>query len=91
MGPISSALTKLKENLGSFSAVAREVGLDRVTIRSLIREENDVSLRTLQTLAAYFQWTAQETGEALLYEEHLKGKTNIGPVKKRRKKRTKVE
>lgn len=80
-GPISEALWSYKEaHKLSWIGIARRIGIDPATARILAHQKRDITILMLQKLAAFFEWTAQETGEALLFDEHLEDWT---PAKRR--------
>ena len=68
-GPIAKAIWDAKRHLDvSWDDLAKEIGLDDITLTRLGAGVQEVSVPVVQTLARYFRWTLDEVGQAVLYE-----------------------
>lgn len=85
MGPIATAiLSYTKHRNCTLKDLAKEIGIGHETIRNLAFEKTDFQMKTFYKLIDFFQWDAEEVGQAMMYTEHLKGKPPRGRPRKRR-------
>lgn len=64
--------------------LARDIGISWVTLNRLRRGAMEkIQIRTIQKLAAYFQWTPDEAGAAVWYSDQLVVDVKGKPRKKR--------
>lgn len=63
--------------------LAIEMGLSQPTMNSLQRGSSKIRIRTLMTVARFFQWTAVEIGMAVWYSDKIASK----PKRKKRGRR----
>ncbi len=67
--PLVDALVTRKKMSGlTWVDLAREIGLDTETVVKMAKGGEPASVRIVQTLAAYFQWTPGDVGTVVLWD-----------------------
>ncbi len=78
----------MKERVTSNKQLAEDIGISWVTLNRLRRGEMpSIQVKTIQKLAAYFQWGPEEAGSAVWFSDQLVPRKERGEIRARRPKK----